>query len=149
MSICKDVFENILTGKFNADDPTARTTAESNLRDIATVLEDFQCILDGKFQFHQDILKNKFLVEYTGKSLSLLSQMLVDPTLTQTICLKFDDMLRHVRPVPDQIVRAATHGVLDDETRAALRRRWVNLREMSEFMERRGLLTFDKAVPAW
>ncbi|KAF8851270.1 hypothetical protein BDZ45DRAFT_767228, partial [Acephala macrosclerotiorum] len=138
LSVCQSVFEKVLAGGLNADDPDARPSAVTNLEKIAAVRDEAQLIQNGQQQFRQDFLKNPFLINYEGKGLSLLSQMVVqDPNMHQPVRTTFDSMVSKVLGVPEMLVKAQSRGALDSETRVALRRRWMKIKEMCDFMDAR------------
>lgn len=149
LSVCETAFRNVLTGRFNADDPTARPHATSYLQEITIAQKELSLIQNKRRQFHQDVLQNRFLVEYTGKSLSILAQMLKDSSMNEPVRNTFDNMLSKVRSVPGKIAVAAQHGSLDTEMRVALRHRWNKIREMCDYMEKKALLASDRALPSW
>lgn len=150
LSVCQSVFEKVLAGGLNADDPDARPSAVTNLEKIAAVRDEAQLIQNGQQQFRQDFLKNPFLINYEGKGLSLLSQMVVqDPNMHQPVRTTFDSMVSKVLGVPEMLVKAQSRGALDSETRVALRRRWMKIKEMCDFMDARQLVDKDKVVPSW
>lgn len=145
LSVCQTAFKYVLTGRLNADNPHAT----SSLEEIAAAQEELTFIYNGRLQFHKDFLKNQPLIEYTGKSLSILSQMLRDPYMNEPVRRTFDSMVFRISPVPDKIIEATRRGSLDSEMRVALRRRWKKVNEMSDFMDGKGLLVSDKMVPSW
>ena len=149
LEVCKVSFRNILTGRLNNDDPNAKDHALSSLQDVATVEEELLLVGTGRRQFHEDFLTNSFLLEYTGKSLSLLRQSSVDESMVQAVSDTFRNMLRQFRHLPEAIRNATSLGLLGTYTQVAIRRRWMNLREMCEFMEEKSLLAPNEMVPPW
>jgi hypothetical protein len=153
LETCQYVYERVATGRLNADDPDAAPQAVTALRKIASISEELKEIQSGYLYFHRDVLKNRFLISNSGKALSLLSQLIdfsgTEPESRQGYIRLILQMLSTVTSVPDNLVRAAVRGVLDTETRAAVRRRWLRIRETCEWLEQQNSLEPDKVVPAW
>jgi hypothetical protein len=119
------------------------------LRDVAVIMQDYDLILGQQLQFHKDVLKNEVLAGYASKSLAILVQGWGDPDIGWEVADLIRRIVRLTRQVPTQLVKCASLGLLDQPTRLVIRRRWVRLREMTEIMFEKGLLTGDEQVVPW
>jgi len=112
-------------------------------------MEDYDLILDQQLQIHKDVLKNEVLVRYASKSLAILSKVLEHKRNRDDVAELLERIVTCTRQVSTQIVKCASLGLLDEPTRLVIRRRWVRLRRLTEFMFENGLLTEDEQVVPW
>lgn len=82
--------------------------------------------------------------------MSLLSQMIAgDPGMYEPVRFTFDLLITEIITVPEMLVKAELRRALDSDTRVAVRRRWMKIKDMCNFMDAKELVAKDKVIPSW
>jgi len=126
---------------------------DSKLRKIKIATEQLQDVQRGAMRFHEDVLANQFLINITGSTIRILTNMAAGPesgtpSEQHIIAWLVQTRMQFAR-IPYYLIRATEHGVLTIEIRAAMRQRWRYIDELSQWLKERDLLGPEDQISTW
>lgn len=134
------VLKSVVSGTSSAGDVQSLQIARQDLQEIETLKEEFRLVKMGRRAFHKDYLKDRYLLYYWVKARAFLSQILdFDPseTVYRGAVLTLQGLDSRSTPLPEKLVEAARQGLLEPETRAAIRDKWLKLDETLDLLTRK------------
>ncbi|KAF5711762.1 salicylate hydroxylase [Fusarium mundagurra] len=127
LSSCQHVYKQIVSGELNADESQQRL-ASNDLEDIQTIMTQIEDITLGRFVFSDLYLKERHILYYWGRGLSIISRLLlmgddINP-INQPALGMLKTVTEYASDIESAVLNAGSAGVLTSDYRLVLSERW-------------------------
>ena len=133
----------------NAETPEQTVKARHDVHELKEIYSQMQDVMTGRYQFHEEYPKDRYLIPYWYMSLNLLCQF-VDTT--NSVGLEWaGNGMRLIEQASlelrDRLVEAASQGELPPEVRRAIRDKWLKLEDRLALYHQK--IGTDIQCPKW
>lgn len=135
IAFTKEIFEAVLSGRLNRDDPEAQAIAVQSLQDITSIEQQFDDINVNRQKFGEAYLTDGNIIFYWTKALSLISQFLnehPDDPVTAASIASLERIAARMTALEQLLLRDASSGILGTDVLASVGERWSRLDRMAE-----------------
>lgn len=132
----RTIFEMMLSGRLNRDDPNAQGIAHRALQDIRSIENQFDDVLDNRRIFGEAYLKDGNIIFYWTRTFSFMVQitnMTSDDEASVThINQQLTRLATQMSDLEQPLLNAAAGGCLDIDALSLIGERWSRLDAMVE-----------------